>query len=33
VLFYGQDHFDTMTIVDDRMKISQETIHDLLNNQ
>jgi len=33
VLFYGQDHFDTMTIVDERMKINQETIHEMMENQ
>ncbi len=33
VLFYGQDHYDTMTIVDDRRNISQETIGDLRKDQ
>lgn len=33
VLFYGQDHYDTMAILDDKKDISQETIGDLLKQQ
>lgn len=33
VLFYGQDHFDTMAILDDKREISQATIGDLMKNQ
>lgn len=33
VLFYGQDHYDTMAILDDKKDISQETIGDLLKKQ
>jgi len=30
VLFYGQDHYDTMSILDDKREINQETIGDLI---
>jgi len=30
VLFYGQEHFDTIAILDDKRDISQETIGDLI---
>lgn len=33
MLFYGQDHFDTMAILDDKREISQATIGDLMKNQ
>lgn len=33
VLFYGQEHFDTMSILDDKRDISQDTIGDLVKNQ
>jgi hypothetical protein len=33
VLFYGQEHFDTMAILDDKREISQATIGDLMKNQ
>jgi hypothetical protein len=33
VLFYGQEHFDTMAILDDKREISQSTIGDLMKNQ
>lgn len=33
VLFYGQEHFDTMSILDDKRDISQETIGDLVKGQ
>ena len=33
VLFYGQDHFDTMAILDDKRDISQDTIGDLVKSQ
>jgi hypothetical protein len=32
VLFYGQEHFDTMAILDDKREISQATIGDLMKN-
>ena len=34
VLFYGQDHFDTMAILDDKREtLTQATIGDLVKNQ
>jgi hypothetical protein len=33
LIFYGQDHFDTISILDDRRDISQETIGDYIKNQ
>ena len=30
VLFYGQEHFDTISILDDKRDISQHTIGDLV---
>jgi len=33
VLFYGQEHYDTMSILDDRRDINQETIGDLIKDQ
>jgi len=33
VLFYGQDHYDTMSILDDKREINQETIGDLIKGQ
>lgn len=33
ILFYGQEHFDTMAILDDKREISQATIGDLMKNQ
>ena len=33
VLFYNQEHYDTMSILDDKKDISQENIGELLKNQ
>lgn len=33
ILFYGQEHYDTMAILDDKREISQATIGDLMKNQ
>ena len=33
VLFYGQDHYDTMAILDDKKDISQDNIGDLIKQQ
>lgn len=33
VLFYGQEHFDTISILDDKRDISQDTIGDLMKKQ
>jgi hypothetical protein len=30
ILFYGQDHFDTMAILEDKRDISQDTIGELI---
>lgn len=33
VLFYGQDHLDTMAILDDKREINQDTIGDMMKTQ
>ena len=33
VLFFGQEHFDTISILDDKRDISQDTIGDLMKQQ
>ena len=33
VLFYGQEHFDTMAILDDKREFNSETIGDMVKNQ
>ena len=33
VLFYNQEHFDTISIHENKREISQETIGDLIKNQ
>jgi len=33
VLFYNQEHFDTISILDNKREISQDTIGDLIKNQ
>lgn len=32
VLFFGQDHYDTMSILDDKRNINQETIGELIKD-
>jgi len=33
VLFYGQEHFDTMAIIEDKRDMDTETIGEMLKNQ
>lgn len=33
LIFYGQEHFDTMAIIDDKRDMDTETIGEMLKNQ